>query len=121
MNPRFPERSRWMWGLSLKQEIRLSDRYKDCELDFGHEFDISRIVFGAPLYGEAEKPSRKNGCRSHLDIQKLTDCMGTESSTRVEHETRREQRQDWTSGLAEEKAAEETGKVIRAGKKPESC
>lgn len=110
-----------LWGLSLRQGIRLSDRYKDYELDFGLEFGISQIVFGAPLYSEAEKPSRQNGRRSHLDIQKLADRMGTESSARVEHETRREQRQGWTSGLAEEKAAEETGKVIRAGKKSESC
>lgn len=97
----------------------MSDRYKDCPLDFGHEFGISQIVL--PYVAKQRNPVGNLDVGLTWRYKSLLTAWAQMSSTHLEHETRKEQRQGWITGPAEEKAAEETGKVIRVGKKSESC
>lgn len=58
---------------------------KDYELDFGHEFDISQIVFWVPLMYPNRSPV-SSGCGSFLEIQKVADCTGVDML--IQRETR---------------------------------
>lgn len=90
-------------------------------LILGMSLVCHKLCLGLPYVVRQRNPVGNLDVGLIWGYKSLLTAWAQVSSTHLEHETRKEQRQGRITGPAEEKAAEETGKVMRVGKKSESC